>query len=128
MADDELLAATDALADHLDEENAALAAFELGRAAGMLDGKTALATVFRLAHAAEPATPTLELRDAAARLVALTERNSTLLAKAIEVQARVVRIVADAAARSAAPRDTRYGASGTLPASRARTGALFARA
>lgn len=123
---DELLAATEALSDHLEEENAALAAFELGRAVRLLDGKTAAARAFRQAHAAGTATRSPELRDAAARLVKLSERSSVLLAKAIEVQARVVRIVADAAARSAAPRDSRYGAAGNLPAPRARAGALFA--
>ena len=128
MNNEDVLTAADALSDHLEAENAAIAAFDLGRAARMLGGKTRLAATFRHAHAAGRATTSPALGESVARLLALIERNNLLLASAVEVQGRVVRIVAEAASRSAAPCDTRYGASGAFPAARARGGALFARA
>jgi hypothetical protein len=89
------------LAETLEMENAALAALDLPRAAGMLgDKQHAIANL-----AAVQTLPAS--RDAAERLARrlqiLADENKRLLERAIAAQGRVIEVVARAAAASLAP-------------------------
>ncbi len=104
-----LTAAAAALAATLAEENAALAALDLGMAAALLAKKRAAAEAFARAQA-EPTDPAdVAQRALAARLRDLAEENRVLLERGLRVQARVLELVARAVPRLAAPR---YGARG----------------
>ncbi len=83
----------------LNQENAALRAMDLKRAAALLHEKAGALTAF---SGIKPAEPILRrIRDAA-------EANAKLLEHAIKVQARVIRIVA----KASAPKPRGYSASG----------------
>jgi hypothetical protein len=99
-----------ALAEALAAENAALAAFDLGRAAAMLPAKQAAADALA---ALLPATPEDAARPLAARLRDLLAENRVLLERAIRVQGRVLRLVAQALPQ---PLPRRYGATGAAAA------------
>jgi flagellar biosynthesis/type III secretory pathway chaperone len=107
----DLIAAGGLLADTLAEENAALTALDLPRAAGMLADKQRAATGFIAAQA----TPvTAANREATERLLqrlrSLANDNQALLERAIAVQGRVIGVIARAAAPALAP--SGYGAQG----------------
>jgi hypothetical protein len=108
-----LIAAACLLVDTLTEENAALTALDLPRAASMLADKQRAVTGFLTACDAErTATPNSTIAALAQRLQSLSEENRALLERAIAVQRRVIGMVA----RAAAPRvaASGYSAQGTL--------------
>ena len=87
------------LAHVLNEENAALRAMDLKRAVSLLNEKAGALAAFT---GTKPADSILRrIRDAA-------QANAALLEQAIKVQARVIRIVAQASA----PKPRAYSASG----------------
>lgn len=105
-----LLAAAVRLERVLLAENAALQAMDLDALPLLLQEKTAAAEA--LAAAAQPTARTPELAAQAERVRGLAAENRRLLARAIDVQDRVLRLVASAA-RQAGLRDAaRYGAAG----------------
>ena len=115
----ELILAAHALGELLAAENAALAAHDHAAATALLGEKHRLAAAFDRARAG-----TLALLDGPARdeahaagveLQALAGRNIALLEQAMEVQSRVIGIVADAARRQARPAAPGYGRRGQLP-------------
>jgi hypothetical protein len=114
--------AAERLAAVLARENAALAALDLRRAAGMLAEKQEAAAAFL---AAQPGTgaPPAEL---ARRLHDLAQENSRKLEHAIVVQRRIIGIIARAV-RSSSPAP-RYGATGAMAAGRPTPFTLSARA
>ena len=95
-----------ALADTLAAENAALAAFDLRRAAALLPAKQAAADALAALLSAAPEDATEPL---AARLRDLLAENRVLLERAIRVQGRVLHLVAQALPQ---PPTRRYGATG----------------
>jgi len=97
----DLIAAATHLADTLAEENAALAALDLPRAAAMLPRKQQAVAAFTTALAWGGAT-----EPVAQRLRSLADENKVLLERAIAAQGRVIAVFA----RAAAP-PPRYGAS-----------------
>ena len=112
------------LADILRAENAALAAFDLSRAAALLAAKTRAAEAFEVACAAWPDPGSISVQ-----LAQLAADNRRLLCQAIIVQGRVIEIVTRAIPRAlqqASPGP--YGARGTPKASRLPAITLFARA
>jgi hypothetical protein len=112
------------LAGALAEENARLRAMDLAGAAAMLTAKQEAAAAFEAARAGRPAASTA-LREAARRLRAEVEENRRLLLRAIEVQKRVIGIVAGAGRPKPAGR---YGRTGGYAAPVAQGWALSARA
>ena len=88
------IAAAAALAETLEAENAALAALDLPRAAGLLGEKQRAVAEFAEAEP-NPAADRM-----ARRLRALALENKRLLERAIAVQGRVIGVVAQAAAAS----------------------------
>ena len=109
----ELIAAAGRLADMLIEENSALAALDLPRAASMLaDKQRAVAGLLAARDAQGTMTTSATMEPLARRLQSLSQENRTLLERAIAVQGRVIGIVA----RAAAPRvaASGYSAHGTL--------------
>ena len=118
----ELVTATEQLADALASENAALRRLDLPAAGQMLAEKQAATTNFtaaqRRALAARPSTDVTALRSAALRLKTETEENRRLLERAIHVQTRVLGILASAArAADPAPRYARSGVYAKRPTS-----------
>jgi hypothetical protein len=114
----ELIAAAVRLADALAQENSALAALDLPRAAGMVDAKTRAMEAFAAAQALaaaglQPADSREEAEQLAARLRDLAQENRRLLEHAITVQGRVIGLVARAAPASGQG-DARYGSDGGL--------------
>jgi hypothetical protein len=105
--------AAEALCAMLEEENAALAAMDLARAAGMLGRKQEAFAA--LAGSAVPRATALRLRDAALR-------NRALLERGIAVQGQVIATVASAMRASCAG-PVRYSGGAQLAA--ARGGAAF---
>jgi hypothetical protein len=110
----ELVSATEQLANTLALENAALRALDLPAAGMMLAEKQAatanFAAVQRRVMAARPALDLKALRAAALRLKTETDENRRLLERAIGVQTRVLGILAIAArAADPAPRYARSG-------------------
>jgi hypothetical protein len=99
MSEEAMTAAT-ALVETLEAENAALAALDLPRAAGLLADKQRAVAEFAAA-APQPAA-----QRTARRLRALAIENKRLLERALAVQGKVIGIVARAAAAS---EQTRYG-------------------
>jgi hypothetical protein len=111
------------LAAILAEENAALAAFDLGKAASLVAAKRE-ATEHLLHAAAAPADP--QFAAALTRIGELAEDNRHLLLRAMTAQRRVMELVAQAAVQ---PRPaSRYAADGTHQAARTAPLALLAQA
>jgi ferric-dicitrate binding protein FerR (iron transport regulator) len=106
MNDDLIVAAT-RLADTLAEENAALAALDLPRAASILADKQRAAAGF---IAAQSMPLSAARHDAIERVAALATENRALLERAMTVQSRVIGVIARAAAPAIEP--SVYGAQG----------------
>ena len=107
----ELIEAAGVLAETLAEENAALAALDLPRAAAMLAGKQhAAASVHRGAGVPHGAAHRQAAEQLAQRLRSLAAENRGLLERAIIAQGRVIGVIARAAAPAVAP--SGYGARG----------------
>jgi hypothetical protein len=99
------------LADLLVQENAALKRLDYPAAAALTPEKEAtLASLIKQAGGLTPAPPLVAVGR---RLAAVAAENQQLLARAIEVQTRIVRIVARACAP--APAVTRYGGRAGRP-------------
>ncbi len=115
----ELIEAATTLADTLARENAALAALDLPRAAGLLAEKQSSAEAFARAQAAAGLQAVFDAEQRrlaaaiAARLSDIARENHRLLERALGVQRRVLNTVARAAAK-AVGRAPRYGATGAL--------------
>ncbi|PZW45882.1 hypothetical protein C8P66_11080 [Humitalea rosea] len=126
-----LLTAGLRLAEALRAENAALAAMDLGRAAGITAAKARASDAFAAAWAAAQKTgarPGGEEAHAAAtaladRLAHLSAENRRLLEYAITLQAKVIETIAGAALPRASP--PTYGASGLRPAPRVTPAVAF---
>lgn len=114
--------ATVALAETLAQENAALAALDLGAAAALLPAKQAAAEAFMQACTASSAATDAAL---AARLRDLAEENQRLLEHGIRVQTRVLGLVVRALPGRAI---SRYGATGTPAPAEMRAAIVSARA
>jgi flagellar biosynthesis/type III secretory pathway chaperone len=119
----ELIAAAVRLADTLAQENRALSAMDLPRAAGMLDDKTRALEAFAAAQLlAERGAPgalasdrRAEAEQLAARLRDLAQENQRLLEHAIAVQGRVIGLLARAIPdKQSEQGGARYGADGGL--------------
>ena len=126
----ELIAAAVPLADTLAQENKALAALDLPRAAGMLDAKTRAMEAFVAAQAlaaarVQAANSQEEVEQLAARLRHLAQENKRLLEHAIAVQGRVIGLVAQAAAPASGRGDARYGSNGSLTRGKRAGGIAF---
>jgi len=104
--------AAERLAAVMARENAALAALDLRRAAGMLTEKQAAATAFVAAQASTGAPSAEHAR----RLSDLAQDNREKLEHAIAVQRRIIGMIARAI-RDSAPAP-RYGATGAMAAAR----------
>jgi len=115
-----LIAAAVQLADTLAEENRALAALDLTRAAIMLETKTRALEVFKaaqiLAARVDPASVDADQRSAAEQLAAklrdLADENRRLLEHAMAVQGRVIGMVARATPIAETTAGGRYAAGG----------------
>lgn len=101
----DLITAGTFLAETLESENAALAALDLPRAAGLLADKER--AVAELAAAQTAPVPREAAERMARRLRALAAENKRLLERAITAQGRVIGVIAQAAAATTAP--TGYG-------------------
>ena len=108
------LSATVQLADVLAVENAALRAVDIRRAAAMLGRKQAALAALTSATAAGP-EQRAAMQAAVGRLRSLAEENRRLLERAIEVQSRVLGVLAGVARRARAPGYGRSGAYATPP-------------
>jgi hypothetical protein len=113
----------EALAAVLVEENAALAAMDLGRAASLYTRKAAASAAFTDAQEKDSDGISQRLdeeekrlaRELAERLRKLVEENRKLLERGIYVQNNVIGVVARALAQVTPTRQApRYGASGTI--------------
>ncbi len=100
MTNDLIFAGT-RLAETLETENAALAALDLPRAAGMLLDKRSAVAAFDAVRTA-PA-PSEAVQRMARRLQALAMENKRLLERAIAVQGRVIGVVGRAATAAMEP-------------------------
>ena len=117
MTDATMLDAANHLADVLERENLALAALDLAGAAAMLAAKEEAAASFARAwdHASPPSdyAERSALGSLAARLDAAVRDNRGLLERGIEVQRRVLRVIARAVPRALLTQDAAcYGAGG----------------
>ena len=121
----DLLDATQHLADLLAQENDALRRMDFPAAVALVPAKeAALAELTK--HAGLTAVPP-PLAAQARRLASLATENQTLLERAIAVQTRIVQIVARACAPP--PAVARYGSQGSrVPSNRAGALALSTRA
>jgi hypothetical protein len=121
----ELIETASALAETLERENAALAALDLPRAAGMLADKQRAMNALATARAvAASAPPRALIEPLVYRLRELAEENRLLLERSIAVQTRVIGIIAHAATHAvAAPC---YGARGGLTSACRPTAFAFA--
>ena len=124
------IAAAEALVGVMEQENAALAAMDLGAAAALTDAKAtaadALAAVIGGAGGGTEASA-VRCRAVAARLEVLTVENDALLKRALAAQGAVIRLLVDTA-RRARGGASRYTAQGTAAGTRASPMALSARA
>ena len=119
---DALLLAVERLNATLAEENAALSALDLPRAAAMLAAKRSVAEGFLAAGSAleragigrVTGTTRRSAEAAFSRLATLAETNRSLLQRAIDVQTRVLGTVARAVPRAALQAATGYGAHGRM--------------
>jgi hypothetical protein len=93
-----LLMVAQRVADVLDQENDALRAMDLRRAVTLLPEKTVAIAALIAADGAPSEPPDPDLVSTLARLERLAEENRQLLEQAIDVQKRVIGIVARAAA------------------------------
>jgi hypothetical protein len=110
---EEFIAAADLLADTLTQENLALAALDLPRAATMLaDKQRAVAGFLAAREAQRTDVQPAVLEPLAQRLMSLSDANRALLERAIAVQRQVIGIVARAAAPGVAA--SGYSAQGTV--------------
>ena len=108
-----LLTAAARLVEVLTAENAALRALDAPAAAALLEEKLAAARGLAEVSAVRPAAPqTPETAGLALRLRDLAAENRRLLERTIQVQARVLDMVARAARQGAAQSGGRYAASG----------------
>jgi len=112
-----LLTAGQRLAEALRAENEALAALDLGRAAGLADRKIKASDAFAAAFAAASRTgaraegPARQVaEDLTARLQTLGAENRRLLERAVTVQSQVIETIAGAAMPRRA--GAGYGATG----------------
>jgi hypothetical protein len=109
----DLITAGTRLAETLESENAALAALDLQRAAGMLADKQSAVAEFDVARTAPVLSEAAQRM--ARRLQGLAMENKRLLERAIAVQGRVIGVIARAA--TAATEPPGYGpARGRRPA------------
>ena len=106
-----LLEAASRLERVLLAENAALVKLDVGALPALLTEKLA-ASRDLAAASREPLPGTAEFKAAALRLRDLARENRRLLEHAIEVQDRVMRLVAGAARQVSLQRVSRYGAGG----------------
>ncbi len=106
-----LLAAAARLERVLAAENAALQAMDLDTLPALLLEKAAAASALEAASAA-PAGATPGLQAQAERVRGLAAENRRLLARALDVQDRVLRLVAGAAREAGLRGAARYGAAG----------------
>ena len=97
----DLITAGTRLAETLETENAALAALDLPRAAGMLADKRSAVAEFDAVRTA--AAPSEAAQRMARRLQGLAMENKRLLERAIAVQGRVIGVVARAATAATEP-------------------------
>ena len=105
--------AADQLAEALLQENAALAAHDLAGAAALLAHKRAAAMAFEALAAARPSgLSAATIRETATRLERLAEENRALLRRGMEIQGRVLGIVAQAIGAAGGPAASGYGSSG----------------
>jgi flagellar biosynthesis/type III secretory pathway chaperone len=108
---DNLMAAASLLADTLAQENAALAALDLPRAASILADKQRAAAGFIAAQSMPTSTARHdEIQRVAGRLQSLATENRALLERAMTVQSRVIGVIARAAAPTIEP--AVYGSQG----------------
>ncbi len=106
-----LLAAAARLERVLLAENAALQTMSLDILPALFQAKSAAAADLAIA-VARPVARTPALKAQAERLRDLTAENQRLLARAIDVQDRVLRLVASAARQAGLRQAARYGAAG----------------
>jgi hypothetical protein len=93
----ELIAAANLLADALADENAALTALDLPRAAAMLADKQRAVAGFLAARDAQSGTEQhAMIEPLVLRLQLLSQENRALLERAIAVQGRVIGVIARA--------------------------------
>ena len=129
------IAAAEALVGVMEQENAALAAMDLGAAAALTDAKAAAAEALAVAiGGGGGGAAALAVRcgagrgrAVAARLEVLTVENDALLKRALAAQGAVIRLLVDTA-RRARGGASRYTAQGTAAGTRASPMALSARA
>jgi hypothetical protein len=115
----ELVAAAQRLGDMLAAENSALAALDFAKATSLLADKTRAIDAFVAAQALTRGGMPLGISktDAQAlsdRLATLAEENKRLLAHALQVQKRVIRVIADAIPPPEQQQGGRYGNRGAL--------------
>jgi len=115
----ELVSAAERLGEMLAAENDALAAFDFVRATGLLVEKSKAIDAFvalqALARAGMPMGISAEDALAlSAHLTALAEENKRLLSQALQVQKRVIRVIADAIPPPEVQHGSRYSAGGSL--------------
>lgn len=121
-----LLIAGQRLAEALRAENAALAALDLPRAAGVAETKIRATDAFAAAQSAAAKTGARvqgpvgqHVASLAADLAALGAENQRLLERAVSIQSRVIEVIASAALpRAAGAEGLRYGAGGQRSAAR----------
>ena len=108
-----LISAATRLRSVLTAENAALMALDVPTAASLLDEKLVATQGLAAAAARRPAPgQTAESAGLALQLRDLAQQNRHLLERAIQVQGRVLDMVARAARQDAAQSSGRYGAGG----------------
>lgn len=122
-----LLIAAERLAEALRAENAALAALDLSRAAGLSETKIRATDAFAAAQTAAARTG-LRAAGTAGRsmarladeLASLGAENQRLLRRAVSIQSRVIEVIAGAALprAAAALEGARYGAGGARATTR----------
>ena len=115
-----LLSAAARLVQVLKAENTALQALDAPAAAALLEEKLAATRALAEAATQRPASArqTPESAGLALQLRDLAEENRRLLERAIQVQSRVLDMVARAARQGVAQSSGRYGASGAATADR----------
>jgi hypothetical protein len=109
----DLIAAAVALADTLAQENKALAALDLPRAAGLLAEKTRAADAFAAAWSGAAGGGQHITTQLAGQLRDLASENKRLLERALTVQGRVIEVVVSAIPR-AVQGPPRYNAGGAV--------------
>ena len=111
----DLIAAAETLAGVLERENVALRALDFSAATQLTEDKARALAALMARHADNRQTTpdrSRALVTIRARLEGLTIENQRLLATALQVQGRVMAVIARAAARDAARQAPGYDASG----------------